>query len=121
MNDEDENIPDGELLGHVQIPASEHPATEAGRRSGFGGCACCEGTWNWRKQFSIPINSREGVFPLCVSCAKRMTVYDIMAEVKLLVGNRSGEESIDHEPSYAYARAALERWDKAGRVDEEAR
>ncbi|MEN3369987.1 MAG: hypothetical protein V7609_2130 [Verrucomicrobiota bacterium] len=45
----------------------------AGRRSGLGECGRCLDSWLWKPHHTTDFTSRDGVFPLCEDCWKRLT------------------------------------------------
>ena len=58
--------------------------TAIGRMKGYGGCAHCGGTWNFKKPFDIEDGERSGAFPICTDCARKLTPQQIMTYLEEL-------------------------------------
>ncbi len=107
----------------VCLPANLDPRTLEGRMKGFGECAKCGGTWNWKETFSIMYRSDRGCFPNCIDCARGMTINELLESCIVLWRSWGDEVAVAYSYSdwIAYARKALKRWDQGGRIGNDAR
>lgn len=74
------------------------PLTWFGFLAGYGGCAHCNGTWNWKRGYSIPYGTG-AMFPLCQRCFKFLSADEVINYAENLVNQWKRTEEKLHLPS----------------------
>lgn len=79
------------------------PLTWFGFLIGYGGCAHCKGTWNWKKSYSIPYGADGAMFPLCPRCFNFLTTEEVIKYSEDLASKwQQTEEKLHLPPSRDY-------------------
>lgn len=95
-----------------------------GSAKGYGGCGICKGTWDWKKEHTIPYGHGSGVFPVCEECWAHEAPWRIYkATVELMASWLSDPNLVDREQTEKVVRvlfavqAALEK-DRGWKVED---
>ena len=78
------------------------PLTWFGSWAGDGGCVHCKGTWNWKREYSIPYGAG-AMFPLCQRCFRFLSADEVISYAENLAAQwERTEEELHLPPSRDY-------------------